>query len=172
MALPQLTTRQELINRYGEDAIEEWSDHRDLGGPIEDYIDYHIDWASNEIMSLLGERYELAQLQASALVSNFCMVLSAYFLSTSRGNPPPQELFEQFERVMLRLANIAKGSEDLRDDSGNSLATRGTRQPTLSNRSIDRRFHERKVRTDRRTGTQPPNTVLPRHKRDTHYRYL
>ncbi len=126
------------------------SDHEEDGEPNSDVIEDAINWATEEIDMYATQRYSESGLSGSELVSRWCTLLAAYFLSQTRGNPPPAAWEEMVKRLYDNLTKIASGTLKL---PGVSL--RADMRPTMSNVVIDRRYRRSKARVSQANSSDP-----------------
>jgi len=99
-----------------------------------------INQATEEIDLRAGQRYTQAQLQTSTLITRWCTVMACTFLAQRRGNPVPDSLMVEYERITDTgtglLFLVSKGKEQLP-----RIPLRADMRPIWSNQTIDRRFY-------------------------------
>ena len=135
------------------------SDHDYLGVRDDDVIDDCIGRASAEIIGTLSPLYPQSELELSALVSEWCVVMAAYYLCIRRGNPPPDSLANQYERIWSDggfIYRARKGAFIIPGIKGSSVNA-----PAITNYDVDRRYGNRTVRVVRPTSTSI-ESELPR----------
>jgi phage gp36-like protein len=148
------TTQAEMERKIGTQAVLDLSDHEVSGAPDDDVIDDAINQATEEISLTAGQRYGASGLSGSQLIRRWATTLACCFLFQNRGNPIPMSLQAEFERIMARLERVMTGAMQL-----TGVAMIGDLRPTMSNRTIDRRYATRTVRTQRRISTDAPSKL-------------
>jgi phage gp36-like protein len=125
-----------------------YADHDDDGVADTDVIEDCINQATEEIDGYAGQRHTQAALAGSSLVTRWCVIIASYFLAIRRGNPPPESLALEFNRILDpdsgMLARVATGKYQLP-----RVALRADLRPTWSNLRIDRRWPNSKIRVTR-----------------------
>lgn len=102
-------SQTDLEKRYGERAVREWSDHDDDGQPDAGVIAQAIGFAEDEILLRIGQIYDRADLETSATITRWAVVMAGYHLSRSRGNPAPEPLAQDYVYVHGRLNETLDG---------------------------------------------------------------
>jgi len=148
------TSQAAIERKIGVQAVIDLSDHEDAGALNADVLHDAINQATEEISLTAGQRYAIASLAASELIKRWATTLACCFLFTNRGNPVPMSLQSEFERIMAKLERVMTGSLAL-----TGVALIGDLRPTMSNRTIDRRYATRTVRTQRRNSTDAPSKL-------------
>lgn len=150
----------DLIRKVGRDAVREWSDHdtdgiADGGGMADsDVIDDAINQATVEIDGYAQQWYSAAGMAASTLVNRWATVLACYFLSINRGNPPPDALAQEFERIMALLERVLAGTYKLP-----GVGMRSDMRPSMSNLTVDRRYIKSKLRVEKIISSEGSTTL-------------
>ena len=147
-------TQSDMERKLGAQAIIEWSDHNADTVADDDVVDDAINQATGEIDLACRQRYSQAGLATSELINRWATVLACYFLATNRGNPPPESLAAEFQRIMEKLQQVAEGLLQLP-----GVAMRNDMRPTHSNLRIDRRYIQSKIRVEKATSTDSPTTL-------------
>ena len=147
-------TEAQLTRRFGATALLMWSDHDEDRIADTGVVDDAINQATEELLLFLGQRYSSAGLAASEIVNRWAVTLAGYFLSTSRGNSPPEWLQVEFERIMLKLPLVQSGQQALP-----GVALNGDLRPAMSNLTIDQRFRRSTVRVTPANSTDAPSTL-------------
>lgn len=155
------TSQTEIERKIGVNAVLDLTDHDNDGVAEADVLDDAINQATEEITLTAGQRYALSNLAASELIRRWATTLACCFLYTNRGNPVPVSLQLEFERIMARLERVMTGALAL-----TGVALIGDLRPTMSNRTIDRRFATRTVRTQRRISTDAPSKLRRNYDQD------
>lgn len=144
---------ERLFSVYG---LTAFSDHEETGVIDEDVIDDCINHATEEINRFAMVRYSAAGLATSSLINGWCTMLAVVFLCHHRGNPVPESLQREFERIMEALVAVATGGV------GGYLpgvALRADMRPSMSNLQIDRRYRHSTARVVKVNSTDQ-TTVL------------
>lgn len=164
VTIPAMTTAEIMARKFGEYGLTSYGDHNPENGDsapvrqarIDAVVQDCVDQASAEIAMLAGQRYDLDDLAAHPIVIPWATTYAIYFLCQRRGNPMPQSLADEFNRVTANLEKIVAGDIKL---PGLDEIT-GMR-PTVSNLVIDRRYVNDQVRVRSTTGETP--SALPVH---------
>ena len=139
--------------------VDSFFDNDDDGTADVDVAEDAINWATTELMFYLHERYDIADLSDTSLgaelVNRWC-VLGAFKYGNPRGNPPPEAVEVEWEKVVVKLEQIRSDEASLP-----GIAIRAQQIPTLSNRTIDRRYRRSKIRVTRANSSDAPSK-LPR----------
>jgi len=119
--------------------VSAFSDHNEDGVSDEGVIDDCIDQAAQEIDFALHERYDPDQLVQSPIITRWATTLAAYFLCQRRGNPVPEPIQREAERILFdddsALSEIRRGNRWLP-----GLEPNRGQSPSFANMTIDRRF--------------------------------
>ncbi len=146
------------LQRYMSAAgVIDWADHDSSGQSDTDVVEDQINEATMTIDLYLRERYTKAVLAAHTLVNRWCVRMSAYYLCSLRGNPPPDTVAVEFEWIAGPdgyLPKIKRGDMSLPD-----AAQSDDLRPTMSNVSIDRRYRHSKVRVSRPNSSDAPTKL-------------
>jgi phage gp36-like protein len=146
-----LTTRARVERLVSAAAVDAFTDHAEVD---DDVVDDCIEQASGEMLMFLHDRYEESALEATALVNHWCSVWTARLLFIRRGNPVPESLQAEYERVVAYLEKISAGTMNIA-----GLTLRGDSRPTWSNLRVDRRYPQSKVRVSRNNSSDAPTTL-------------
>ena len=157
------------LERYMSNlAADLYSTHTTGSAPDPEVKYDAINFATEEMSMFLRQRYDVASLAACSLVQSWCVRVAAYYLSTVRGDDPPEVWKKEYDRLMDPdkglLAMVAAGKIQLP-----GVALRSDVRPSMSNLRIDRRYTFSKVRVTRPNSTDQPATILPRKFHDGSY---
>ena len=152
VAIP-LTTEAEMDDEVGKDAILAWADHDNSGLANDGVLTRVIDRATQEILRTAGNRYSATALSGDAEIRGWATILACYFLAKTRGNHPPDSLVDDVEWIRENLKSIEDGRSTL-----NRVAMKADLRPTMTNRTVDRRYSFRTVR--KRPDSTGPNSVI------------
>jgi phage gp36-like protein len=142
------TEIERLLSSYG---VLAFSDHDESGTADVDVIADCIDQASDEMVMLLRDRYDEPALSACNLVRRWTTLLAAYFLCMRRGNPVPESIQKEYERVSELMKQVSFGHLNLPD-----VPQRFDLRPTWSNLRVDRRWPRSKTRVKRVNSSDAP----------------
>lgn len=138
--------------------VESFADHDNDGVADVGVVEECIIEAGAEIDLYAQQRYAAESLATSTLIKSWCIRLASYFLCLRRGNPPPESLQREFERLTNPrdglLVQLGKGLLQL---PGVSL--RNDLRPSMSNVRIDRRYRDSTVRVTPNNSTDAPTTL-------------
>lgn len=147
-------TRQNIENLFSQRGVEDFSDHEETYDAV---VTDCIDEASGTVELYLRGRYSEAGLTSSNLVTRWTTLLATVFLCERRGNPVPESLLREQERVLGLLEKIQLGSLALPGIAfGNDL------RPAFSNVTIDRRYR----RKQQRVVTETSSSQAPKLRRE------
>src|SRR5581483_10328272 len=110
--------------------------------------------ATSDINDYAGQQYSATSMAAHPTINSWCAWLACYYLSRSRGNPPPEEYAIEKDEIHRKLQLIANQQYKLND-----CALRADMRPTMSNLTVDRRFRQTKVRVLKSISTSQPTTL-------------
>jgi phage gp36-like protein len=147
-------TETDLQNRFSPATVIGWADQTETNTEYPNTIDDAINQARQEIEGLAAQQYSQAGLQSCPLINRWCVTLAAYYASTTRGNPAPNSIALEYERIMARLQAIADNEYQLP-----GIPKRSDSRPTMSNLRVDRRYIQSKVRVQQETSTNSPSTL-------------
>jgi hypothetical protein len=136
-----------------------FSDHDYTGTRDEDVIWDCIGRASAELVGLLYPLYPIEELEQSGLVSDWCVVMASYYLCLRRGNPVPDSLANEFDRIMGDSGYVERSKKGSFLIPG--IKASDINAPAISNYRIDRRWINRTARVVRQTSTNI-ESQLPR----------
>lgn len=132
-------TAAEIIRRAGKESIVAYSDHDRDEVADDEVINDAINEATETVNLYCRPRgYSVTALAASTLINRWTVVLAWYFLSINRGNPPPDALAVEYEKILKALESILAGA------ALPGVAT--SNRPGMSNLTIDRRYPYSKIR--------------------------
>lgn len=153
---PAYCSDADLDLRFGDEAIENWSDHDDSGTVDSDVVNTAINRAKAEMDLYLLQRYDEADLANLTIVNAWCVELAGYYLATTRGNPAPDDLMSSVELIFNKLSMIAGRGMDLQ-----GIGESQDRRPVMSNRRITRQ-QGIQVKIRRGESTGPVESQIPR----------
>jgi phage gp36-like protein len=156
---PAYTTFAQIERYLSLAGAEAFASHDVPDEPTAGVYDDVVNQATDEINLYLIERYLPAGLAGSTLVNRWATTLGAYFLTLRRGNPPPNSLAVDYERVIKLLERIQAGTLNIPN-----VATR-SRGPVWDNLTVDRRYHQQKLRVQKENSSDSP-TGLRQHQVD------
>lgn len=111
-------TQQDIIDRYGSDALHIAAD-RDNDGVLDvDAITLALDDATAEINVYVGARYDLPLSTVPAVLIKLCVDIAMYQLAT--GTAGTDERQKRYENAVTLLRRIASGELQLGLDAGSS----------------------------------------------------
>lgn len=116
-----------------------------------------INYATSKVNLYLGERYAAADLATSWQVHEWCTVIAAVMLCRRRANPVPKTLAKEQREAIEEMREVRVGDLSLSD-----IGERESSQPSLSNMTMDRRYHARPLRKQKSLST-PRTTPIPSH---------
>lgn len=158
MALTTYCTDEDIDRLLSSYGVASFADHDEDGSEDTGVVLDCREQASEEINLYTRQWYLVAGLSSSALITRWCTVMSAYFLSYRRGNPPPESLQIEFNRIVDDQDSLLQRVHD-----GNmrlpGVALDYDARPSVSNVTIDRRFARSKIRVDERTSSDSPTTL-------------
>lgn len=152
------TTEAMMERKVGAQALIDWCDHDADGTQDSNVLDDSINDATLEIDLYCRPKYSAASLATNNLIKRWATVLACFFCSQNRGNPPPDSLARQAERIYKQLERIRLCTLML---PGVALAN--DTRPTWSNRRVDRRFRNNSIRVTKTNSSSAP-TKLSRHR--------
>lgn len=151
------TTLALMQRMFSPDGVLAFSDHDESGISDTDVVEDCIDQASAEVDLYCRGRYSESGLAGARIIQRWATVLAVAFLCERRGNPVPESIAKEAERILEKLQQIQEGKLDLPGVAfGNDL------RPAFSNLAIDRRYRYSRVRvTTENSSNQVPK--MPRH---------
>jgi phage gp36-like protein len=170
--MPTATTfcvQTDVENVLSALGVEEFTDHENAGSTDTTVLDTCITQASQELEMWCMGRYTAAVLATSEVVTLWTANMAAYFVCRLRGNPVPDSIAAEFQRLTDPingiLPKIKAGKLQIP-----GLALRGDLRPTISNMHIDRRYTHNRARVDKAASTNAPSE-LPRQPVEDAYTY-
>jgi phage gp36-like protein len=148
------TTEAMMQRKVGEQALIDWCDHDNEGIQEANVLDDSINEATVEIDLYCRPKYTASALAGAELIKRWATTLACFFASQSRGNPPPDSLARQVEKIYERLDLIRQCVMSI---PGVSLAN--DTRPTWSNRTVDRRFRNNTIRVTRTNSSKAPTKL-------------
>ena len=133
-----------MIRYLGEAGVTKFSDHEDIDEADDDVIQDCIEQASDELTGFLRKRYDETALSADRQVERWATVLACYYLTERRGNPVPDSLALEYEKLMGQdglVRQAMNGTYYLPCSERRNINT-----PAFSNMTVDRRYAREKVR--------------------------
>lgn len=145
------TDIQALLSVDGETGSLDDDNDGSLNPTEEGYLAQAINWASDKVNFYCLSRYAASDLVNSWLVNNWCVILTAYWLSTRRGNPSPGSFADLYEEAIKDLEMIRKGEAQLP-----GIGLRTAAWPAWSNVRVNQLYALRKIRVERPISEQSP----------------
>ena len=137
-------TVAELERFISSDAANDWGDHDNDGTADTDVVEDAINQATEEIDFFLRGQHAQSDLASSTLITRWCCVMAAKFLAERRGNPPPESIQLEFDRIADPISGLlAQVADRKRSLPG---VNRRVDAPGWSNLRIDRRRRVSTVR--------------------------
>lgn len=149
MAVTQYCTETQLNEFFSAQGITDYADHDDDNVADTNVVNNAIDEASEHINLYARERYAVADLQSSTMVTRWCVKLACYFLCMHRGNPPPDILAVEFERITTVLDQVRMSKMEIP-----GVQLKDSLVPTFSNLTVDRRYRRSTVRVTRQNSSK------------------
>ncbi len=103
-----------------------------------------IKWATSKVNFYLLASYDAVDLANSYLVNNWCVICAAKWLSSHRGNPPPESIDELYDEAIEDMKLVHEGLYQVPD-----IGTRDALWPAWSNVRVSNLYALRKVRVER-----------------------
>jgi phage gp36-like protein len=122
----------------------------------ENYLNYLIYTASQEIDMYLSNRYDPSVMLQSWLVRNWCSIIAAYRVAMRRCGSPPVALQWEYEQTMDKLGLIQVGQLEI-----GGLASLATPGVAMSNLRMDPRAITKRMRVEVPISGQQPNNQRP-----------
>jgi len=144
----------ELQRFLSTNAVTDFADHDADGTADTDVVEDCINQATDEIDLFARQRYTPTILATSTLITRWCVVIAARFLSQRRGNVVPDSIEVEWQRIVEHLEAIASGLRQLP-----GLALRDDMRPSWSNLTIDRRWRRSTVRVTRQNSSDAPTSL-------------
>lgn len=155
MAVTALCTQanvEAILSQYGVEASLEDNADGMIDATVDGAASDFLEKASADVCFYLFQRYEIAAITASAWAKWTAAIFCARDMMTRRGNPCPDSLQREYDKREELLKAIALGTFSLPGDTG--LANpQFDESPTVSNMTVDGRYHRRKVRRVPTTST-------------------
>jgi phage gp36-like protein len=127
-----------------------FADHEEDPSTESDVIEACIERATEEINSVLRNRYDIPALANNALLKHWSTVMACRFLCIRRGNMPPESLEYEYREIVDRdtgkLIDAVRGKINLLASFKPS-----DNVPSFSNLTVDRRYIDEKVRVRTRS---------------------
>ena len=133
-------------------AVSDFADHDGDGIADDDVVEDCINEATDEINGSCLQQYTKTVLEGQAQVNAWCKKMAARFLCERRGNPVPDSLEREFERIAGPggfLDRVSRNRYQIAD-----APKRRELVPTVSNLKVDRRFRYSKLRVIRPTSSK------------------
>lgn len=143
----------DLQERFSPATVLAWADQENVGTEYMNTVDDAINQGSQELEGYARQRYTPAGLLSCDLIKRWCVTLSAFYLSTTRGNPAPASLEKEYNRVLAMLEKVSLGMFQLP-----GIPLRSDMRPTWSNLRTDRRYQQAKDRVQVETSSPAPTT--------------
>lgn len=150
------------VQRYlSSTGATNFADHDNDGTADTDVIEDCINQATEELDLYLVQLYEPSELQTSVLVNRWCVVMASKFLGERRGNPPPESVVIEYQRIADPFTGLLAQIAD-RKCSLPKISKRAELVPTFSNLVVDRRHPINTIRKTRTNSSAAPS-VKPEH---------
>lgn len=150
---------QRLLSSYG---VQAFSDHCEIGVEDNAVIADCINQATEETDFHTLSRYDSDSMKNSQLVRRWATTLACYFLCQRCGNPVPESLQREFDRLTARDGEMYLAGTGIKPLPG--VAMNGSHAPSFSNLTIDRRHRSNTVRvtpsSSNQTSALPVNEVI------------
>ena len=163
------STITELRRYLSAQGVTDFADHDSSGAADSQVVADCINYGTSKINDYAGMRYDVSTLNtssASETVKHWCIVLAAYRLCHTRGNPVPDSILNEFDRIMDprdgELIMLSQGRYQI-----HGLSLRYDSAPTMSNLLVDRRHHHINIRMTKKISSRP-TTVLTQ---DVHHHH-
>ncbi len=147
-------TEAEMKRRFSTYGITAYADHDEDGVSDTDVTDDSIIRATEEINLYAMQQYSEVGLASSRLIKRWCTDLAVFFHCELRGNPVPESLQREYDRIMAELERVRAGILQIP-----GLAKRGDLRPSFSNLTVDRRYPRSIIRNVRVTSSEIPSVV-------------
>lgn len=138
-------TTAELGRLLSAAGVISFADHDSSGSSDTDVVEDCINQATAELYDRGNAFYSLTALAVSRTINRWCVVMSAYFLCMRRGNPIPESIAVEFDRITNSrdglLIQLSNGTYRLA-----GVARKADFGPSHSNIEINRIFPYRKQR--------------------------
>ena len=155
MAATLLTTKEKLENYLSVRGLLSFSDHEECGEIDCEVVEAAIRRASGEIIGYIYPLYTVASLAGSVLVCDWATAVAAFYLTKTRGNTPPESLYEEYDRIMGKPDGLVWQTR-----KGNFLLECAKKQshdtPTHSNVTVDRHRNQERIRVVRGSSSRVP----------------
>jgi phage gp36-like protein len=132
-------TAEDVENFFGATGVAAFASH-DLRGS-EATVDDCIAQATDEINLYVLRRYDEAGVKTSRMLRQWCVVMATVYLCERRGNPVPESLVAEYQRIAEKLPLIMR--DEMRIPG---VPLKGLNVPMFSNMHIDRRYVRRQQR--------------------------
>jgi phage gp36-like protein len=142
-------TQSDLERLFSSYGVTSFSDHDQDGVNDTDVVSDCITQASQEL-EFYCRRYAPAALSQSSLITRWCTVISCVFLCQRRGNPVPESLQAEMDRIYAMLKEIDQNGKPIPGIGQSSACV-----PKFSNLTVERGFCE-PVRVVRGNGSHAP----------------
>lgn len=123
----------DVENYLGTAAVTAFTSH-DFRGSSEN-VQECIDQATDEINLLLLRRYSETALKTVRMLKRWCVVVASCYVCERRGNPVPERLVAEYQRIFESLTQISAGKQFIP-----GIPYSAPSVPSLSNMVIDRRY--------------------------------
>lgn len=98
-----------------EDGVTAYADHENepADTATSGVIEASINWASNHIYSKMAKRYTAAEVAEKDQAKQWCVILAAWYLCKTKGNPVPKSVEGDKDQVMKDMVHVWDLSMDL-----------------------------------------------------------
>lgn len=150
---PAYCTSTDIERYLSLTGAEAFAAHDIPDEPTSEVYNDVINQATDEVNLYAIDRYDPADLATSKIVNRWATTFGAYFLTLRRGNPPPDSLAKDFDRVTKILERVQAGTLNIPNVG---LRSRG---PTFDNLVVDRRYSQAKIRVQKENSSDSPTTL-------------
>lgn len=148
------TTATKVKRLMSATFADELADNDRDGMADDEVMNDAINAATEEIDAFAREQYTQAQIASSSLVGRWATKMAAAELCLQRGNPVPESWAAEVERIRDNLEKIRGGKYDLP-----GVPRRTKMYPTLSNLTVDRRYHRSTIRVTEANSSDAPSAL-------------
>lgn len=151
---PAYCSQAEVERFFSAQGVTAFSDHDGDGNNDAEVVNDCINQATEELNLYCQQWYTPAVLDTSTLINRWCVVLATKFLCERRGNPVPDSVQQEFERIAAKLEQILAGTLKIP-----GLAMRDDMRPSMSNLTVDRRYNRSQIRVTPQNSTDSPTRL-------------
>lgn len=154
--LPDITTRAKVREFMSEWSVTLMTD--DLVTP-DNEVDRAIEEAESTIFQYLLKKYPPTEIAASPWAVIRATKLAAFYLYERRGGPPPEVLYQAWERIVAELKELANNDNTVLPGA---IPSELNSAPTVTNYVVDDRhiYNRLRVIPQQSTNTYPNQPVV------------